>query len=667
MSARFNKEQLMAVTHKEGPAMVLAGPGSGKTLVITYRVKWLIKECGIDPSHILVITFTRAAADEMKRRFSRFDGLSDAPVTFGTFHSVFFMILRYAYRFTGANIIREDTRRRFIKEMTDGLDLELEDENDFISGLLGEISRVKGEMIEPSLYHSSNCADELFLKIYQGYENKLRENRLLDFDDMLVFSYELLKEREDIREMWQKRFRYILIDEFQDINKVQYEIVKLLTDERRNLFIVGDDDQSIYRFRGARPEIMLGFEKDFPGTRKITLGINYRCSQEIVECAKRLISNNTKRFKKDLRAARGSKSPVVYRRLESVSEECGDIIQGIRFYQSKGISLEEMAVIFRTNTQPRLLVGRLMEYNIPFQMKDLLPNIFDHWIAKNIRAYLDMAAGNMERSTFLQVMNRPKRYIGRKMLEESRVDLARLKGQCFGKKWLYEKIDKLEMDLLLLGKMEPYEAIEYIRKGIGYEDYLAEYAQFRRMNPEDLSEILDQIQESARDYHTREEWYNYIEEYGEELKRQTEAGRHEEKEGVTLTTMHSSKGLEYEVVFVMDLNEGISPHKKAVKDADLEEERRLVYVALTRARTYLFLYSVKELFQKQARVSRYIKEIRCKENEFEPGCRVIHKKLGSGTVARVTEQKISIRFDGKKELKTFSLSYILDNDMLKKE
>ena len=667
MSGQFNEDQKKAITHKDGPAMVLAGPGSGKTLVITYRVKWLIEYAGVNPSNILVITFTRAAAGEMKKRFRQFEGCNDAPVMFGTFHSVFFMILRYAYRFTGNNIIKEELKRRFIKEMVEEKELELEDESDFISGVLGEISYVKGEMISLSLYHSSNCADELFADIYQGYEKKLREQQLLDYDDMLVFCYELLKERPDILSMWQKRFRYILIDEFQDINRIQYEIIKMLAGKEKNLFIVGDDDQSIYRFRGAKPEIMLGFEKDFPNVEKIALGVNYRCSEEIVESAGRLVSHNTKRFEKDFHAWRGSKVPVVYRQLQTVGEECADIINGIRFYQKKGIPLEEMAVIFRTNTQPRLLVGRLMEYNIPFQMRDVLPNIFEHWIAANIIAYLKLAAGARDRSLFLQVMNRPKRYISRKMLTDATVDFDSLKRQTFGRKWLYEKIDKLEMDLYLLNKMEPYAAISYIRSGIGYEEYLTEYAQFRRMNPEDLWEVLNQIQESARDCHTLEEWFDYIEAYGQELKKQIEAGKSEEKGGVTLTTMHSSKGLEYEVVFIMDINEGITPHKKAIKEADLEEERRLLYVALTRAKTYLFLYSVKELFQKEAKISRYIGEIRSDPKLYEKGARVVHSKFGKGTVLQAENGKISIKFDYLKKVRTFSLAFLMEQSLLEGE
>ena len=440
MPAIFNKEQEEAITHKEGPLMVLAGPGSGKTLVITYRVKWLIENAGVHPSNILVITFTRAAAEEMRKRFFAFDGMENAPVTFGTFHSIFFMILRYAYRYTAGNIIREDVKRRYIKEMTENMELEIEDEKEFLSGIINEISYVKGEMMSLSYYHSSNCSDELFAQIYEGYERRLREENLIDFDDMLVFCYELLKERKDILAMWQQKFQYILIDEFQDINKVQYEIVRMLAGKGDHLFIVGDDDQSIYRFRGARPEIMLGFEKDYPDAKKVILNTNYRCSAEIVDSAEHLISHNTKRFPKNMQAARGKKVPITFRYLKDAGEECTDILKGIRFYHKKGIPLEEMAVIFRTNTQPRLLVGRLMEYNIPFQMRDVIPNIFDHWIARNILTYIKIAMGNKDRKLFLQIMNRPKRYISRSMLTDPQVDLKKLKQETFGKKWLYEKI-----------------------------------------------------------------------------------------------------------------------------------------------------------------------------------------------------------------------------------
>lgn len=664
MTKSFNEDQKRAISHRKGPAMVLAGPGSGKTLVITYRVKWLIEEKGVHPRNILVVTFTKAAAKEMAERFHSFEGLEEAGVMFGTFHSVFFMILRYAYHYNGGNILREDQKKAYIKSIVEEMELEIEDENDFYTGILGEISYVKGEMLSLSHYHSSNLADELFIKIFQEYGEKLRSSNLLDFDDMLVFCYDLLKERPDILKMWQDKFQYILIDEFQDINRVQYEIIKMLAGSGERLFIVGDDDQSIYRFRGAKPEIMLRFEKDFAGASKYILHTNYRCSEQIVAGSSRLIGYNQKRFPKNMQAARGSKAPIAYKMMENVSKECTDIIQGIKFYHQKGIPLEEMAVIFRTNTQPRLLVGRLMEYNIPFQMRDRMPNLFEHWIAKNILAYINLALGNRERSVFLQVMNRPKRYIARNMVTEKEISFSQLKQKAFGKPWLSERIEKMEADLSLLKTMEPYAAMEYIKKGIGYEEYLSEYAQFRKMNLEDLEEVFHQIQESAKPYHTFGEWFDYIRQYGESLEEQRKKENQLAKKGVTLTTMHSAKGLEYEVVFIMDVNDGVCPHKKAVKEADIEEERRLFYVAVTRAKTYLFLYTVKEMYQKEIRPSGFIREIRFRREDFSNGKRVRHQAFGEGTVLSVKEDKIKILFDGKKLKKTFSLSYVLENNIL---
>ncbi len=665
MTRDFNEGQKNAITHKKGPAMVLAGPGSGKTLVITCRVRWLIEQEGVHPSNILVITFTRAAAEEMRRRFYQFEGMDQAQVQFGTFHSVFFMMLRYAYRYNGSNILKEHVKRQYLKDIISQTDLELEDENEFISGVMNEIGYVKGEMIPLSVYHSNNCSDELFQAIYEQYDQRLRRERMLDFDDMMVFCYELLRQRPDILAMWQKRFQYILIDEFQDINKVQYEIVKMLAGEQKNLFIVGDDDQSIYRFRGSRPEIMLGFEKDYPETKKIILDVNYRSSLEIVEASDRLIRHNEKRFVKCMKSARGAKVPVVYRHLANVSEECTDIIKGIQFYYKKGIPLEQMSVIFRTNTQPRMLVGRMMEYNIPFQMRDVLPNIFEHWIGRDLIAYMKLAAGDRDRALMLQVMNRPKRYISRSMIKDSKVSFADLKQETFGKRWLYEKIDKFEMDLYLMRKMDPYAAIQFIRNGIGYEDYLSEYAQLRKMNPEDLIEILNQIQESAKEYSTAEEWFDYIETYGQELQEQQENGRNQEKTGVVLTTMHSSKGLEYDVVFIMDVDEGVTPHKKAVKEADLEEERRLFYVALTRAKTYLFLYSVDEMYQKKVRTSRYINEIRVDPNRLQEGVPVHHERFGDGKIRKLEGDKVTVEFVHPKKVRRFSLDFVLEKNILK--
>ena len=261
----LNQSQKMAVCHKDGPALVLAGPGSGKTMVITHRIKELIDTYGAAPGEILVITFTRAAAAEMKTRFDALMGGRRMPVTFGTFHSVYFRILKYAYHYDVSQIIGEEARLRLLSEELSDLEPTMAEESmDVLQEILGEISSVKNDMLSLEHYYAKSCSAEVFSRLFQAYEKRLRKENVIDFDDMLMLCYELFKARPDILGGWQRKYKYILCDEFQDINRLQYEILKLLALPENNLFIVGDDDQAIYRFRGARPELMLGFPRD-PG------------------------------------------------------------------------------------------------------------------------------------------------------------------------------------------------------------------------------------------------------------------------------------------------------------------------------------------------------------------------------------------------------------------
>lgn len=653
--ASFNQEQKKAITHKDGPMLVLAGPGSGKTLVITYRTKWLIEQAGVDPSHILVVTFTKAAAKEMKERFSRLVGQS-LPVSFGTFHSIFFSILRYAYGLNGDNILREEKKRQLFAEIIHSMELEIDEENEFIANIIGEISLVKGEMMNLEYYHSTSCADDIFCNIYRSYNDRLQKERLVDFDDMLVFCYELLDQRPDILKIWQEKFQYILVDEFQDINKIQFAIIQMLARPRNNLFIVGDDDQSIYQFRGAKPEIMLGFESEYKDCKKVVLDVNYRSSADIVECAGRLIEHNTKRFSKEIRANQAKCLPVDIRSFETQREENLGIVKQIRAYADKGIPYEEMAVIFRTNIQPGALIRTLMEYNLPFQVKDGIPNIYDHWIAKNMLTYMEVARGNRERAKILSIINRPNRYVKREFLKNPVIDLRDMAYKMTDKPWMVQRILDFIKDLEMMKKMSPYAAITYIRNAIGYDAYLREYAQFRRMNVDELFDVLQEIQESAKEFETMEEFFEYVKKYGEELKSQRQK-QAEEGNRIILTTMHSAKGLEYKVVFVPEVNEGVIPHKKAVKDAEIEEERRLFYVALTRAKKYLHVFTVKQLSHKEAAPSIFLPEIIFDEKRFIVGARVRHRKYGEGIITYLDKKKVTVLFE-KCGAKNFHIDFV---------
>lgn len=605
--SRLSKAQKNAVIHKDGPMMVLAGPGSGKTLVITKRIQYLIGHYHIPPQKILVVTFTRAAAVEMKERFWRLAG-ETLPVSFGTFHSVFFTILKHAYHYRADNILPETKKYDFLREILYDRHFEVEDEGDFLRSLIGEISLVKGQMLELSYYHSACCGDEVFREIYECYEEKLHQNRWIDFDDILVYTYELLKEREDIRAAWHQKFAYILIDEFQDINRIQYEIVKMLAGDTQNLFVVGDDDQSIYRFRGAKPEIMLGFSKDFPKAEQVILNTNYRSGEPIVETAERIISGNQKRFEKQMRSQKGKYGSVEIKRFETQREENRYIVHVIREEMEKKTDLSQIAILCRTNQGPRQLVGALMAYNIPFYMQDVVPNLFEHWIARNMIDYMKLALGDRRRSTFLRVMNRPKRYIGTEYLTQPEVSFEDLLEKVKDKPWLYEYVENMKEDLRILKSMTPMMAIIYIRKTVGYNAYLSEYARFRRIREEEFTQVLEEVQESARGFDTYEEWFDYIRDYTQELKQQSKKNR-EEKNGIVISTMHGAKGLEFDRVFLPDVNEEVIPHKKSIKEEDIEEERRLFYVAATRAKKYLHIFSTKSLYNKESVSSRFITEI----------------------------------------------------------
>lgn len=601
--------QSRAVAHGAGPCICLAGPGSGKTTVITERTKYLVQKRGIPPSEILVITFTKAASVEMRERFWNAMNGRYAPVTFGTFHAVFFGILKAAYHYTGENILREEEKYAVLRGITAQLELEIDDEAEFTAGIAAEISLVKNEQIPLEHYYSRSCSDEIFRNIFRAYQERIQQKGKLDFDDMLVYTYELLRQRKDILEGWQKRFRYILIDEFQDINAIQYEIIKMLAKPENNLFIVGDDDQSIYRFRGARPEIMLNFQKDFPDARMIQLEENYRSTECIILGAGRVIANNRERFPKKIHGVRGKGEKIAVSVFQNQPLEALAVVKKVQDMIAAGREPQEIAVLFRTNTGARLYLEKFMEYNLPFCMRDGLPNLYEHWIAKDLAAYIRIAMGSRERKDFLQIINRPKRYIGREAFEAPVITFQELRRQYWEKDWMLERIDRLEYDIGCLAKMKPFAAVNYIRHAMGYEGYLEEYARFRRIKPEELCDILDELQEAAKNFDSYAAWFAHMEEYKEALQKRAKEKKQEEN-AVVFTTLHSAKGLEFPVVFLVDAVEGNMPHKKAATEADIQEERRLFYVGMTRAKDKLYLYYAKERYGQELSCSRFVDELR---------------------------------------------------------
>lgn len=603
---QFNNSQLKAVKHKTGPMLVIAGPGSGKTTVLTARIRNLIEEYSVNPANILVITFTKAAVNEMKSRFNNMMGRS-TNVTFGTFHAVFFMILRAAYNYSVDSIIKEDVRQNIIKQAIERSRLEPDDLNEMVSNITGEISRVKTEAIDISAYYSASCPEEEFRDIYKYYVKTLKKMGLIDFDDMLLYCHELLTTRRDILAKWQQKYQYILIDEFQDINKIQYDIIKLLAKPQDNLFIVGDDDQSIYGFRGSKPEIMLNFDKDYPDTDKVILDTNYRSTGNIVSAAGKVIAHNKVRFAKNINTVNDPGDKVDIIEFNTQAEEYEKIIDNIRKESASGGNYSDNAVLFRTNSTAAGFVRKLVEYSVPFVTRDGVPNVFEHWIARDVITYMNIAMGSRKRSDFLQIINRPKRYIGRDYLADAEISFDNLEKYYEDKNWMIERVDRLKYDILAMASMSPYAMINYLRKGVGYDGYLDEYAQSHNMQVRELYDVMDELMESARNFKTFNEWFAYIDEYGTKLRESYAAM--DKQNAVILTTMHSSKGLEYPVVYIIDANEEITPHKKAVFVPEIEEERRMFYVAMTRAKRRLNIYYARKRYNKEIEVSRFVKEI----------------------------------------------------------
>ena len=586
--------------------MVLAGPGSGKTSVIVERTAYMTGEGKIPSSSVLVVTFSRAAAVEMKERFLKFTGQSSTRVTFGTFHGVFYGILKQAYNLTSANILSEEEKNGILRELALNFGGELASEGDFTEEIAKEISMVKGNRISLEHYYSSCCPDEVFRQIYGAYGNMLRERRKLDFDDMLLSCYELFDKRKDILRAWQQKFRYILVDEFQDINQLQYDIVRLLAEPENNLFIVGDDDQSIYHFRGARPEIMLNFTKDYPGAEKVVLDVNYRCSKRILDSAMKVIGRNKTRFQKELSTPNPEGEPVRLCEYANPREEYLSVTAELRKRLEQGENLENTAVLLRTNQEAEGLIAAFMERQIPFTMKEKLPNLFQHWICRNLLAYMRFAQGERSRKLFLEIMNRPNRYISRDAVVSGReISFEQLRDFYKDKDWMCDRLTTMETHLRILKGLPPYAAINFIRKGMGYEEYLQEYALYRKIKPEELGEILDRLSESAKGMNTLKEWEEYIEDYTRKLEEQ--AGK-QKKEGVQILTLHGAKGLEFDRVYILNVNEGSIPYRKAVLAPAVEEERRLFYVGMTRARKFLTLCYVKKQYEKEREPSRFLKE-----------------------------------------------------------
>ena len=589
-------KQEEAIEHVDGPAMVLAGPGSGKTFVTVQRIKRLITSQGVEPARILVITFTKAAALEMQERFFRLMEKENIPVRFGTFHAVFYHILRQSAQYRGYTIITEKEKRKLIRDIIHNHRRFVYLQEEDIEEILTAVSRYKiktaeekraqpeteiSEADRKNVPEIQKMKREDFLFLFEEYQSWLAEFFKFDFDDLMTVCLRLLQEDVSLLNVWQAQFRYILVDEFQDISPVQYEIIRLLAAPENNLFVVGDDDQSIYGFRGASPDSVRRFLADFTQARQILLDVNFRCHRDIVGAAAKVISENKSRIPKEISSRHEEGEGLQICRADSEESLRKTVVELLEEERRAG-TLPECAMICRTNLECGFWAQTLHEAGIPYAMRERPGNRFGHFVIQDICAYLALGQGDHARRHFLRVMNRPVRYMKRDSLPETKVEREALTGYYADTPLIQDRVKRFYRDIDNLAGKRVHLQIHYIRKVIGYESFLRE--KYGSEKAEELIRIGEEFEAFSRQFTSVREMKAYMEQYAEVVK---EPERN--VEGLQLMTMHASKGLEFGTVFVPECNEGKIPSEKSKTEAQVEEERRMFYVAMTRAKNKLCL------------------------------------------------------------------------------
>jgi len=622
----LNKEQRDAVTTVEGPLLILAGAGSGKTRVLTYRIAYLIEK-GIKPESILAITFTNKAADEMRERVINLVGEKAKNMWISTFHSACVKILRRDIERLGfeKNFVIYDVsdQEKLMKEVLKELDLN--EKNFPIKDILNKIGSLKDRLIdEKSFYKMSNSfKDKKVAEAYLLYQKKLKQNNALDFDDIIFKTIELFRTYEDVLKYYQSRFKYILVDEYQDTNRAQYELVNLLAKEHRNLCVVGDDDQCIYGWRNADIRNILDFEKDFPEAKVIKLEQNYRCTKRILEAANCVIANNENRKEKRLWTENKLGDNIKFFRAETDQEEAKFIVDEIIRLSKNGYSYKDFAVLYRTNAMSRILEEAFVRGAVPYKVVGAF-KFYDRKEIKDIISYLKFINNPLDSLSLERIINTPKRGIGDATVAKIKEAAERIGipfYEALNNLSLIGGIGKVESAIKKFTSLMNYfisiknqvkvsQLINEILEKTGYlQELEREGTDEARARIENLNELYSsavEFEESSED--------KTLEAYLEKISLISDQDTIEGKTSVTLMTLHAAKGLEFPVVFIAGMEEGIFPHFSALEDQnEMEEERRLCYVGITRAKELLFLTCAKQrlLFGRTSfnPVSSFIEEI----------------------------------------------------------
>ncbi|WP_018130396.1 ATP-dependent helicase [Effusibacillus pohliae] len=593
----LNQSQKEAVAHVGGPLVVFAGPGSGKTTVLTCRASYLMQVAEVQPRQILIVTFTKAAAEEMQNRLAALPGIGPLKAQSceaGTFHSIFLRILLRTYG-NVPRLLNEWEQKQVIRELlrAEGQDGDEEAAND----LLAKIGLCKNNLILPQQIRPKKKENVEFKRRYQQYEDWKKNHKRWDYDDILVECYRLLLSRQDVRQQYASKYRHLLVDEFQDTNYVQYEVLKILAADGE-LCIVGDDDQSIYRFRGARVDYLLSFQHEYPNAKTVVLGTNYRSVDPIIEAASSLITCNRKRHPKKLTGTGKQGELPVLEMPEDERSEAEQVLERIEQRIQCGDPVDDIAVLYRTHMQARALVDELVRRKIPFAIRDAEGSFYHQWQIRDILCYFKLATDPLDLDSLMQIINRPKRYLypdawmahiaTADLDSEQRSYLQALMKLPGLEAWKRRKLEDLAWDLKKISRLPPKDALRLIRKQVGYDQFLEEYAERTGQKKEHLFEPVDGLEQAVLPFESVTDFLLHVEAVSETLRNARKSER-----GIRLMTFHKAKGLEFRTVFLIGLVKGMVPHGKSLKekdaDASLEEERRLLYVGITRAKERVFL------------------------------------------------------------------------------
>lgn len=589
-----NEFQKKAICHNTGPVLVVAGPGSGKTFVITHRIQYLIQNLGVSAQNILVITFTKNAASEMKARTMSLVGNKASGISFGTFHSLFFNIICHAGGYTKGSVIEEKIKKNLILRFAESLEIVSSDTDELYMNIQGDISRYKMHKALTLDFEPRSMSSDKFEVLVDKYERYMEEQRLLDFDDLIIKTYRILKKNEHYRLTWQDKFKYILIDEFQDIDSIQFEIIKMLVNKENNIFAVGDDDQSIYGFRGARPEIMLGFKNEFKDAEIIELSVNYRSVKNIVDISSNVIVQNKARYSKMIRANTSDLGVISIEEFDDRDDEARYIKDFVKHHEGEEA---DIAILFRTNRVAKFYMDFLRDNNINVNGAKLGNRLCDHFMTKDIMAYLRMAYGDQSRANFLKIMNKPYRGFQRIDLPEVINFEDILKNNNIYSED-YENFNKLYSGINIIKKLPVYGAVHYILNVFEYSEYLRAYAIEREIDYLELKETANKLYEISKQANDLNSF--------KQLINNSNISEDESDNGIKIMTMHGSKGLEFNYIIIPEAIEGVIPLKQAVSEDEIEEERRIMYVAMTRAKKELHILYPKNYLGRQCARSRFI-------------------------------------------------------------